>query len=108
MSKLKRTNFYKKEIVRDVLEYDLINNYWEYFKINKPLQYISISKIFLQRPDILSYFVYGDVNYWWIISKFNLIDDWWNDLKVGDVISVPDKRDIDDFFLRVYIDKGRK
>lgn len=105
ISKLKRTNFYKKEIVNNKQEYDLVKNYWDLFKIKRPLRYTNITRDFFQRPDILSYSVYGDVNYWWIISKFNLIDDWWNDLHIGDVISIPDKKDIDDFFIQVYINK---
>ena len=105
ISKFKRTNFYKQETINNKLEYDLIKNYWDLFKIKRPLKYISITKEHIQRPDILSYSIYGDVNYWWIISKFNLIDDWWNDLQIGNNISVPDKKDIDDFFLQVYINK---
>lgn len=101
MSKFDRSNFYKQEIVNNKLEYDLVKNYWDLFKIKRPIQYINISRQFLQRPDIFSYAVYRDPSFWWIISKFNNIDDWWNDLTVGESISIPDIRDIDDWFLLV-------
>ena len=33
--------------------------------------------------------------------KYNQIDDMWNDLEVGKVLSVPDIRDIRDFYTAV-------
>lgn len=107
MSKYNRTNFYKQEIISNRLENDMVKNYWDLFKIKRPLRYLSLSRQFIQRPDLLSYSVYGDVSYWWILSKFNQIDDWWNDVVVGTNISIPDVRDIDDFFINVLTLKTR-
>jgi hypothetical protein len=43
--------------------------------------------------------VYGTSSYWWILSKFNAIEDPYNDLQVGDVIRIPAKQDVEDFYL---------
>ena len=106
-NKYKRTNFYKQETVNNILENDLVNNYWNLLQIKRPLQFVTLNRQHLQRPDLLSYQIYGDTSYWWIISKFNQIDDWWADVEIGATISVPDKRDLDDFTIKVLALKTR-
>lgn len=108
MSKFNRSNFYNKQIVNGKLENDLIDNYWNYFIIKRPLKQYAISKLFIQRPDLLSLKLYGTMKYWWILAKFNNIDDWWNDIEVGDSIQVPDKSDIDDWYLDVRRQKNNR
>ena len=104
-NKYKRSNFYDQKIINNKLECDLVKNYWELFTITRPLRYVTITREFLARPDLLSYSVYRDISYWWILSKFNLIDDWWNDLEVGDIISIPELKDIDDWYIRTLTTK---
>jgi len=101
MAKYSRVNFYKQVTVNNRLENDLVRNYWELFEIKRPLTFINLSRHYQQRPDLLSYFVYKDVQYWWIISKYNGIDDWWNDVEIGATIAIPDIRDIDDWYVNV-------
>jgi len=96
-SKYTRSNFYTQATVQNVLEDDLVSNYWYLFQINRPYTYFTISRDFLQRPDLLSYSLYGTDNLWWILCKVNMIDDIWNDLSVGQVIIVPDVNDINDW-----------
>jgi len=97
-NKYKRTNFMAEEIVDGILEKDLVNNNWDLFEIKRPMTFFTISTSYIQRPDLLSIKLYGKMSYWWIVSKVNNIDDWWNDVSIGDVIDVPNIRDIEDWY----------
>jgi len=108
MNKFRRTNFYVQEEVDEVLENDLVNNYWDLFKIKREMSFVTIGRTFIARPDLLSLKVYGIVDYWWILCKHNKIDDVWNDMTIGDVIEVPDVQDINDWFSDVLIAKKKK
>jgi hypothetical protein len=100
MSRWNRTNFYDKSEVDGRLEPDFISNYYnKYFKINRPVQFYTISRDDIQRPDLISIRTLGDQKYWWIIAKYNQIDDVWNDLIPGDVIKIPNIQDIEEFFV---------
>jgi hypothetical protein len=102
MARFNRTNFFPHNVVNDIVECDLPLNYFNtLFTIRKELKYYTIRSSDVQRPDILSYKFYGTDEYWWILLKINNIEDVWNDFYVGQVISVPDKQDIDDFYLAV-------
>jgi hypothetical protein len=100
MSKFNRDNFYKQVTVNGILENDLINYNWDLFQIKRPLQYVTLTNQFIQRPDLLSYYLYRDQSYWWILAKYNNLDDWWNDVSSGMNISVPSLQDISDWQLR--------
>jgi len=102
-NKYKRTNFMKEEDIEGILEQDMVNNNWELFEIKRPQTFFTISRSYIQRPDLLSLKLYGKMSYWWIIAKHNKIDDWWNDIAVEDVIEVPDIRDIEDWYSAVRI-----
>lgn len=97
--KFLRTNFQKQEEIDGISEWDLVNNNWDLFEIKRPTNFLTISRSFIQRPDLLSLKLYGKMDYWWIIGKLNGIDDWWNDMSIGQVIRVPDRLDIEDFYL---------
>lgn len=99
--KYTRTNFMPLENVNGNLERDMVNNNWSLFEIKRAISFETIKRVDLQRPDIFSLRIYGSMGYWWILSKVNNIDDWWNDVKVGQDIIVPDMRDIEDFYLKV-------
>jgi hypothetical protein len=101
MNKFKRTNFYNQNEVNNIIENDLVDNNWNLFKVKREVQYFTLTRGYIQRPDLLSLKLYGDQSYWWILSKVNKIDDWWNDLKVDEVIMVPDKLDIDDWYFEI-------
>jgi hypothetical protein len=40
--------------------------------------------------------MYGSDQYWWILMKYNQVFDVFNDLYEGQVLSVPDRMDVDD------------
>jgi hypothetical protein len=101
LNKYRRTNFQEQKEVNDILEYDLVKNNWDLFELNRETTFYTIPQSFLQRPDLISIKLYGNQIYWWIIAKVNQIDDWWNDVNPGDVIQVPNIRDIEDFYLRL-------
>lgn len=102
ISKYKRTNFLE-EFTTDSgkNEYDLISSNWDLFEINNQITYGIITKLDMNRPDVLSYRVYGDSQYWWILCKFNHIDDVWNDMELGGYILIPSLADIEEFYDRV-------
>lgn len=101
MNKYKRTNFYEKKEVGGVLECDFARDYYYLFEIKRPATFFTVTRPFIQRPDLLSLRLYGKMNYWPIIGYVNDIHDWWNDLQIEDVIQVPDIRDIEDWYLEV-------
>lgn len=96
-----RTNFITDQVVDGIVEKDLVDNCWDLFQIKREMTFFTLSRSYIARPDLLSLKLYGKMNYWWIIAKINLIDDWWNDIKVGDVISVPSIIDIEDWYSNV-------
>ena len=100
-SKYDRTNFLAKSIAKDSEEWDFILNNWDLFVIKRPLGFDSVKYEDMQRPDILSYRIYRDSSIWWILCKFNQIDDVWNDLYVGMDLLIPDIEDINDFYKNV-------
>jgi len=101
MALFNRTLFYEKETIDNILENDLVRNHFDLFKIKRPTTFFTVSRSYIQRPDLLSLKLYGNTQYWWIVARFNQIDDFWNDLNVGDVIRVPNKEDIEDWYLEV-------
>jgi hypothetical protein len=100
-NKYRRSNFNIEVVVDGIVEKDLLDNNWDLFEIKRPQTFFTIGRSYIQRPDLLSLKLYGKINYWWIIGKVNNIDDWWNDIEVGDVISVPSIVDIEDWYAKV-------
>jgi len=97
----RRTNFLKEVTTNGINEYDLLLNNWDLFELNYPIKFDTIRHVDIQRPDYLSYRIYGASDYWWILCKINKIDDVWNDQFVGMDIVGPDIQDIIEFYNRV-------
>lgn len=89
------------------LEYDFLLNNWDLMEITRPVSFSRITHNDIQRPDIISYRIYGTIKYWWILCKINNIGDLWNDIKVGDIIAVPSVSDINEFYDKVSRRKRR-
>ena len=100
-NKLNITNFLDVVEIDGNIEWDLLNKNWELFQINNPITLHPVTLFEVQRPDFISFRVYGDSQYWWVLCKFNNIDDIWNDMKLDDVLLVPNLNDINDFYNRV-------
>ena len=109
INKFKRS-LYLKEIETDVgvLEFDFLLNNWDLMEIKGPISFDTIQYGDIQRPDILSYRIYGSVNYWWVLCKINHIDDIWNDMEVGGEIIVPSVSDINTFYSKSISRKRRE
>jgi len=108
MNKYKRTNFMNTQEVDGNIEMDMAQTYWDLFKIKRPISFDTIYRSDLQRPDLFSYRVYSRIDWWWIISKVNHIDDWWNDVEIGQDIIVPNERDIEDYYLAMKNRRGNE
>ena len=102
-NKYRRTNFTEEVVVDGILEQDLGDNNWDLFEVKRPMTFFTLSRSYIGRPDLLSIKLYGKQTYWWILAKANNIDDFWNDINVGEVIDVPDIRDIEDWYSEVEI-----
>lgn len=101
LNKFKRTNFYKIQTINGIIENDLVTNKFDSFIITRPVKYYTLSRADIQRPDLLSLKIYGDLQYWWILLKVNNIDDVWNDMTPEKIIIVPDLEDIDDWLIKI-------
>ncbi len=108
MNKFDKSNFLNAIEVDGVIERDLVNNYWNLFRIKRDVSYFTISYEFIYRPDLLSIYLYGTMKYWWILMKVNQIDDIWNDLTVEKIIVVPDYNDYEDWLIEVTAQKRLK
>lgn len=51
--------------------YDVIDSYFLFELYNLPVKGFIEAINEYRRPDLLSYYVYGDVQYWWIMMAFN-------------------------------------
>lgn len=57
------------------------------------------------RPDVLSFIIYEDTQYWWVLmlyNRFNSIDD----IKNGMTIKYPDLADLEDLYFSLKINQG--
>ena len=99
--KYDRTNILPTTSGTDYLEKDLILSNWDLFEIKRPIQYNSIKRQDIGRPDLLSLRIYGTMSYFWILAKVNAIDDFWNDMVIGRDIIIPDVYDIKDWVLKM-------
>jgi len=91
-----RSDFYKTVNVNGISEKDLLLNNWEKFEITKPVSYYQITEREIQRPDLISASVYGDMSYWWLLLKHNEYISCF-DLEAGSVLECPHIQDIQNF-----------
>ncbi len=49
------------------------------------------------RPDLLSYHVYGDTQYWWVLLMYNSVIDY-SELKTGTKIKYPNITDLESLY----------
>ncbi len=101
-SRYNRTNFCDRVNPNGVSEIDMLSLSLNFslFENNNGYTYYYITADDLLRPDLLSLRLYGTMDYWWIISSFNHIEDWWNDVTLGMRISVPNLIDIQNFYTK--------
>jgi hypothetical protein len=52
--------------------------------------FFEVTQEVLQRPDLIAQTFYGSVDYWWAIYEFNGVRDPLFQLKLGQVLRIPD------------------
>jgi len=92
-----RTKFYHVLTTDDIQELDFLWNTLSKIDTTYVPGYYRVSVIDLLRPDLISYKVYGTVDFWWIILLVNGIDNPLSDLKEGMILEIPNKLDIYEF-----------
>tara|TARA_R110001592_G_scaffold362233_3_gene675465 strand:+ start:10689 stop:11006 length:318 start_codon:yes stop_codon:yes gene_type:complete len=98
MSKYKRENFSNKNNVNGINEVDLPNNKFNEYKFGNQTTYYKVREGEIQRPDLICYNVYGTTDKWWLLMKYNKVEDVWNDLFVGMILEVPSTRDLEQYY----------
>jgi hypothetical protein len=96
-----RSDFLQTVTAYNVKEKDINNMQWDKFVINRPITYYRVSHADLQRPDLICQKIYNTMQYFWVLMKFNEIDDIWNDITEGDTIMCPSFFDIEQYFSMV-------
>ena len=78
---------------------DIIDSYFiqELIKLKPVGAYIVKNQE--NRPDIVAYKIYGNVNYWWIILLFNNLID--HKLYIGQVINYPSIESIENLYFKL-------
>lgn len=94
---MNRTTFYHSVTVGGVKELDFLWNSLSNFRMDYEPSYYRTTAIDVMRPDLISYRVYGVVDYWWIICLVNQIDCPLTDIVEGLVLKIPNKLDIYNF-----------
>lgn len=96
---LHRRNTFKKHRIDNVTENDLIANGWDSWNWSGNDSDYVVKTADIQRPDIICINAgLGSNRYWWIVMKYNKIEDVWNDLKAGMVLKIPPKVEMDKFY----------
>lgn len=93
-----RSNFLNNISVDGIQEKDINDMKWGKLTITRPITYYKINEGDIQRPDLVCNRIYGNMQYFWVLMKFNQIDDIWNDLTAGDIIKCPNALDIEHYF----------
>lgn len=100
MSRFNRTKFYKEKMIDNNPELDFLLGDIQDFEIKRECSFHTIREEDVKRPELLSYKLYGNQAYWWILMYINEIHDVWNDMIVGTVIQVPHVKDIQEWYLK--------
>lgn len=95
---MNRTKFYKKTVVNNIQEVDLLYHNLSEFKMKYDPDYYRTDTTDAMRPDLISYRNYGTIRYWWIICLVNSIQNPFNDITVGMILKIPNILDIYDFY----------
>lgn len=52
--------------------------------------FFTVTQEVLKRPDLIAQTFYGNVEYWWAIYEFNGVKDPLFELKIGQILRIPD------------------
>ena len=95
---MNRTKFFKKTEVLGIEELDFIWNSLSLFEQNHDSGYYRIMGDEVGQPDLISHRVYRTERYWWLICLVNQIENPFEDIIEGEILEIPNVRDIYDFY----------
>lgn len=98
MSKYNRDDFPEKNIIDGINEVDLPMNGFNEFTFTSTIGHYTVTDSDLNRPDLICLNVYGTMNMWWLLFKYNKIEDVWNDMFVGMVLEIPSLTDLENYY----------
>ena len=75
--------------------------------MNHRVSYYRVSSADFMRPDMVSYRVYGVVDFWWVICLVNGVTSPLTELVDGLVLTIPNKLDIYDFQRKYRLRRSR-
>lgn len=115
-NKFDRSNFYIPSVndettLSNVLDYDLSNSYFYLFTSDpEKLRYYQLEREDSGRPDMISFKAYNQMDFWWIILKFNDIIDPFSELVEGVVLKIPQITEINTWYTKVktHLDKDAR
>jgi len=94
---MKRTIFYNKIVVGTVEELDFLWHSLSEFKMKYTPSHYRVDDSDIPDPALISYRVYGDVGFWWVVLLVNGIENPLAELEPGMILEIPNKLDIYDF-----------
>lgn len=97
MAKLNRTNFLITQSSTHGKEKVMTDNDFEKYRFIYPMGYYKVINSDIGRPDLISIKLYGSIDFWWMLMKYNGVDDVWNELYPGQMLKVPDVRDFNQY-----------
>lgn len=82
----------------DVDNYEMLTSYFltELMKLESSGNRVIVNEV--QRPDLLSYNIYGSTQYWWILMEYNKLTDP-SDLVAGLTINYPTLSQLEELYL---------
>lgn len=95
---MNRLLFYSEFDNDGTKELDYLYNSLSNFEQNYESTYYRVKESDVYRPYLISYNLYGTVNYWWLICFVNNINDVFYELQVGMLLEIPNILDINDFY----------
>lgn len=106
---MNRLNFYTAVTVDGTQELDFLWNSLTTFlnEMRYEPTYYRTSVVDSMRPDLISYKVYGSVQFWWVICLVNEIGDPFSEIEPGMVLTIPSKLDIINFQRKYRVRRSR-
>lgn len=93
-----RLKFYETALVDGVSELDYLKSNLNKFNPKYGVVSYRVTESDLMRPDLISYRMYQTVEYWWLILLYNQVLDPFAELKVGDLLYIPNILDIYEYY----------
>lgn len=91
---MSRCKFYEKTIVDNINQLDFLDTQLNDFIVKNPIGYYTVTQSDIGRIDRISYALYGNSAFWWVLCLHNNISDPFSELSIGQVLEVPNIEDI--------------